>query len=342
MHLIQIGLPGGERRVGLVQGDTALDLTSLQARWTHVYHLFLDARNQERSMADSVAVALQGAQPARWNYASLWAAYPGDPEGWLLPPLDHPDPGHCVIGGTGLTHLGSTKARDQMHKSSDMPETDSEKMFRMGLEGGKPAPGERGVAPECFYKGNGTILRGHHAPLDIPNYAQDGGEEPEIVGCYIIGADGVPYRLGFAVGNEWADHAIERVNYLWLAPSKLRDCAVGPELVTDEPFQDLRGRCRITRDGRVMYDSGELLTGEANMSHTLANMEDHHFKHDQFRVPGDVHLYFFGTMKLSFGQRGPFETGDVVEIAFPSMGRPLVNPVHRLDGEQIPLRIRRA
>ena len=63
------------------------------------------------------------------------------------------------------------------------------------------------------------------------------------------------------------------------------------------------------------------------MSHTLANLEDHHFKYLQFRGPGDVHLYFFGTMKLSFGSRGPFLDGDRVEIAFEGMGASLSNTV---------------
>src|SRR5690349_21942474 len=37
-------------------------------------------------------------------------------EGRLLPPLTHPDPAHCLVTGTGLTHLGSAAARDSMHQ----------------------------------------------------------------------------------------------------------------------------------------------------------------------------------------------------------------------------------
>jgi hypothetical protein len=342
MHLIQFMLPREGRRVGLVEGDIAHDLTAIDPAWTHVYHLFHTARATRRSLEETVRQALAEGQPPQVDYDMLWQAAPGGKQGWLLPPLDHPDPGHCYIGGTGLTHLGSTQARDQMHKSADLPQTDSERMFQMGVQGGKPEPGKRGIAPECFIKGTGVILRGHRDKLDIPSYARDGGEEPEVVGCYIIGEDGVPYRLGYAIGNEWSDHAMERVNYLWLAPSKLRTCAMGPELVTDEDFQDIRGRCRILRGENVLYDSGELLTGEAHMSHSLANMEDHHFKHDQFRVPGDVHLYFFGTMKLSFASRGVFEGGDAIEIDFPSMGRPLVNTVRRYAPDDHPVAVRKA
>ncbi len=42
--------------------------------------------------------------------------------------------------------------------------------------------------------------------LEIPNFTEDGGEEPEIVGCYINDRNGVPCRLGFALANEWSDH----------------------------------------------------------------------------------------------------------------------------------------
>ena len=82
-------------------------------------------------------------------------------EGRVLPPLDHPDPAHCLVTGTGLTHLGSAEARDKMHqklagKAEDL--SDSMKMFRLGLEGGKPKDGKPGVQPEWFYKGDGAAL----------------------------------------------------------------------------------------------------------------------------------------------------------------------------------------
>ncbi len=34
----------------------------------------------------------------------------------MLAPLDHPDPAHLLVTGTGLTHLGSAEGRDSMHK----------------------------------------------------------------------------------------------------------------------------------------------------------------------------------------------------------------------------------
>ncbi|TIU76508.1 MAG: GguC protein, partial [Mesorhizobium sp.] len=100
-------------------------------------------------------------------------------KGRLVSPINHPDPAHLHLTGTGLTHLGSAATRDSMHKKlSDGEEqlTDSMKMFRMGLEGGKPAKGEIGVQPEWFYKGNGTMAVAPGAALMSPAFAQDAGE----------------------------------------------------------------------------------------------------------------------------------------------------------------------
>ncbi|MFO7918632.1 MAG: AraD1 family protein [Anaerolineae bacterium] len=341
MRLIQFTLSDRGRRVGLVEEDAVHDLTALREEWTYLYHVFRAAQKAGHTVEEQIKSLLEQNRAPKLAYEPLWQNRPGNDGGWLLPPLDHPDPAHCIIGGTGLTHTGSMAQRDAMHEDQDAQQTDSEKMFAMGIKGGKPAPGERGIAPECFYKGSGVIMRPHNGFLDIPSFAKDGGEEPEIVGCYIIGENGTPYRLGFAIGDEWSDHAMEQVNYLWLAPSKLRTCSIGPELITDHPFQDIHGACRIYRGDETIYDSGELLTGEEHMSHSLANLEDHHFKHPQFRIPGDVHLYFFGTSKFSYGSRGPLADGDKIEIEFSDMGAPLINYVQTIPSDDTPVAVRK-
>jgi hypothetical protein len=253
-------------------------------------------------------------------------------EGRILSPLDHEDPAHCHITGTGLTHLGSATTRDAMHKKLDAGEetlSDSMKMFRMGLEGGKPKPGERGVQPEWFYKGDGAFLAGPGQALTSPAFALDGGEEPEIAGLYVIGPNGQPFRLGFALANEFSDHVIERQNYLYLAHSKLRPCAVGPEALTGPLPTDIRGTSRIKRKDQVIWEK-PFLSGEANMSHTIANLEYHHFKYAPFRRPGDVHIHMFGTATLSFADGITAQPDDVFEISAPDFGLPLANPL-RID-----------
>jgi hypothetical protein len=202
--------------------------------------------------------------------------------------------------------------------------TDSLRMFQAGVEGGTPAPGQVGAQPEWFYKGNGAIVTSPGAPLDSPDFALDGGEEPELVGLYLIGPDGKPMRLGFAIGNEFSDHVTERSNYLYLAHSKLRACAIGPELRTGPLPRDLRGSSRIHRDGAVVWEK-PFLTGEANMCHSLENLEYHHFKYAAHRRPGDVHLHFFGTATLSFADGIRVQQGDVFEVDLPALGAPLRN-----------------
>ena len=252
--------------------------------------------------------------------------------GRLLSPIDHEDPAHLIMTGTGLTHLGSAEGRDKMHRdaAAAATQTDSMRMFLEGVEGGKPAPGETGQQPEWFYKGDGTGLVAPGAPLTMPDFAQDGGEEPELAGIYLIGPDGMPFRLGLCLANEFSDHVTERHNYLWLAHSKLREAALGPELLVGPPPAHVEGASRILRDGATLWEK-PFLSGEANMSHSLANLEAHHFKYPQFRRPGDIHVHFFGTATLSFADGVRTEPGDVFEIEAVPFTLPLRNPLARAE-----------
>jgi hypothetical protein len=255
------------------------------------------------------------------------ALYTGG-SGWrLLPPIDHPgEPARCMVSGTGLTHVGSARDRQSMHANAGEQLTDSMEMFRWGVAGGRPEAGRIGIPPEWFYKGTGSTLRAHGEPLDIPFYAEDGGEEAEIAGLYVIAPDGAPTRIGMALGNEFSDHQFERKNYLNLAGSKLRTCALGPELVIDYEFDSVPVTATILREGSVLW-SKTFRTGEREMCHSLQNIEHHHFKFEAHRRPGDVHVHFFGTDCLSFGDQIRLRDGDVMQIAAEGYGRPLCNPV---------------
>ncbi len=247
----------------------------------------------------------------------------------LLAPFDHPDPYHHLVTGTGLSHLGSAAARDSMHAKLQKDEselTDSMKMFKWGVEGGKPAPGKIGTAPEWFYKGDGRCVVSPEQPLELPAYALDGGEEVEIVGIYLIGDAGEVLRVGYALGNEYADHVMERQNYLYLAHSKLRQCSYGPELLLGELPASVKGQARLLRGDQVLWQE-DWLSGDDNMCHSIANLEHHHFKYPEFRHPGDVHVHFFGAATGSFTKKIETRTGDVFEISAPLFGRPLRNPL---------------
>ena len=260
-------------------------------------------------------------------------------KGRVLVPIDHPNAAYTFLTGTGLTHLGSADARDRMHaKAHSADASDSMKMFRMGLEGGKPADGGIGVQPEWFYKGDGRCVIGPEQPLLSPDFALDGGEEPELAGIYIIGPDGTPFRLGYTLANEFSDHVTERTNYLYLAHSKLRPASLGPELLVGELPADIRGTVRVRRAGQTVWEK-PFLTGEANMSHHLTNLEHHHFKYELCRRPGDLHIHFFGTATLSFTDGVKAVEGDVFEIEAPPFRLPLRNSLQTLHTPRTRVRV---
>jgi hypothetical protein len=318
MRLIQVGSSGGDRSVGIVIDSERVDLL---AGDLSIRELALRAIDLGISME---AVVRGAARQERRGYSDLVAT------GALLPPIDHPDSAHTVVTGTGLTHLGSADARDRMHKADEEELTDSMRMFRSGIEGGKPNPGEIGFQPEWFYKGDGSALISPYGELPSPSYALGDGEEPEVAGIYVIGPDSTPYRIGYALGNEYSDHTLERSNYLNLAHSKLRPFALGPELLLGELPSHVQGWSRIIRRGEVVWEK-TFVSGEENMSHSIANLEHHHFKYGLFRRPGDVHIHFFGTATLSCADGVEIAAGDEIEIGADVFGRPLRNRVARLE-----------
>ncbi len=318
MRLVQFLDNGGGRAVGMVAEDGRQ--LQLVGGARSVYDVALEAIRR-KSGIEQVARA--------WATQEHIAYEQVVTERRLLPPLDHADPARWLVTGTGLSHLGSAAARDSMHAKLQQDEsqlTDSMKMFKWGMEGGKPRSGQIGVQPEWFYKGDGRCVVPPEQPLELPAFALDGGEEVEVVGLYVVGDDGEVYRVGFALGNEYADHVMERQNYLYLAHSKLRQCSYGPELLLGGLPASVSGTARLMRGGSAIW-SDSWLSGDDNMAHSIANLEHHHFKYHDFRRPGDVHVHFFGAATGSFTKNVKPQIGDVFEIECPAFGRPLRNPL---------------
>lgn len=315
-RLVQLVAPSGERLVALVDEPV---LRTVDA-YASVYELALAALAAAEPLP---AFAQAHVGDRSIPYDEVWEGIAG----WrVLPAIDHPtEPARCLISGTGLTHRRSVDTRQAMH-AADATVTDSMRMYELGAAGGRPVPGSIGTSPEWFYKGNGFVLRGHGEALLVPSYAEDGGEEPEVAGVYLIDPHGAPRRIGMATGNEFADHRLERRNYLYLAASKLRMCALGPELVLDPDFSNVTGEVDIERAGSTIW-SHAIRTGDAAMCHSLENIEHHHFKYEAHRRPGDLHVHFVGADAFSFGDGIDLHTGDVMQIAFAGFGRPLRNPL---------------
>jgi hypothetical protein len=146
------------------------------------------------------------------------------------------------------------------------------------------------------------------------------------VGLYVIADSGEVLRIGFALGNEFSDHLLEKQNYLNLSHSKLRASSFGPELRIGDAPADIFGTVCIYRGDKTIWQA-DFRTGEANMTYSIANIEHHHFKYAGFRRPGDVHCHFMGAATLSFADGVSIQSGDVFEISAPGFGRPLRNPV---------------
>lgn len=318
---------GTQRRVALVEEPRLRLLASFESIYA-LAHAALAARQP------LVAFVQASLSTETLDYDAVYA---GKSAWRLLSPIDHPaDASRCLVSGTGLTHLGSAKNRAAMHEKSASELTDSMRMFRWGLEGGRPPAGQVGNAPEWFYKGNASVLRAPGEPLDVPPYAGDGGEEAEIAGVYLIDPAGQPRRLGMTLGNEFSDHKFEKTNYLNLASSKIRTCSIGPELVVDPVFNSVPGTAAIERGGKTFW-SKEIATGEAEMCHSLANIEHHHFKFETHRRPGDVHVHYYGACALSFGEGVALLEGDVMSVQFSGFGRALRNPLRVSKAANLPL-----
>ena len=332
MRLVQITHPLSGRKVALVQEPFLFLLNDV----TSVYDLVLEAIAGDTDLKAMIENHISG---SRLDYD---AVYNGTLEWTFLPSFDCPaNPFGCLVSGTGLTHKNSALNRQMMHQAEVGSQlTDSMKMYQWGLDGGQPENGTIGSQPEWFYKGTGTILRGHGQALTVPAYADDGGEEPEMAGVYIIDRSGQPFRVGFTTGNEFSDHVMEKKNYLYLAPSKLRTCAIGPELVIDADFTNVEGTVSVLR-GKNQVWSAPVHTGEQNMAHSLANLEYHHFKYADHRQPLQAHVHFFGADAFSFGAGVRLENGDQMRVHWEGLGRPLINPIQIETGNEAFIEVKR-
>ncbi|MEJ7767914.1 MAG: AraD1 family protein [Chitinophagaceae bacterium] len=316
-RLVQLIHPQFGRHVAVVREPTLLLLKDVAS----AYDLALEAINADKKLKDIIQLHVTN---EALDYSSV---YEGKNQWKLLPSFDHPENMmNCIVSGTGLTHKNSALNRQMMHQSSTEKPTDSMQMYQWGLEGGSPEKGTIGTQPEWFHKGNGSMLKAHGEPLEVPPFANDGGEEPEVAGVYLTDKNGEPWRIGFTTANEFSDHVMEKKNYLYLAPSKLRNCSIGPELVIDEEFSELKGTVKILRDEELVWSS-PVQTGEKNMAHSLKNLEYHHFKYPCHRIPLQAHIHFFGADAFSFGSNIKLRDGDVMEINWDGMGRALQNPV---------------
>jgi hypothetical protein len=317
IRLVQLDHPARGRQVALVEEPSLHLLSSVRS----VYDLALEA------IDSSVSIDMLISKYRSRDTLDYSSIYDGSSEWSILPSFDCPQNQFaCLVSGTGLTHKNSALNRQMMHTTGEASMTDSMKMYQWGVEGGRPPAGAIGTQPEWFYKGTGHILKGHRAPLIVPSFGNDGGEEPEIAVVYLTSKTGQVYRIGFTTANEFSDHIMEKKNYLYLAPSKLRNCAIGPELVIDASFDNVEGTVSVVRNKKTIW-SVPVHTGERHMAHSLENLEYHHLKYAEHRLPLQAHVHFLGADAFSFGAGVALQDGDEMIVHWKGFGRPLINPV---------------
>ncbi|RZA02752.1 MAG: GguC protein [Sphingobacteriaceae bacterium] len=315
-HLVQLK-NNATRAVALVSEPELILINNFSS----VYDMALAAVDSGISLKSLIE---QNLSANKLNYDEI---YNGQSEWKLLPAFDNPEnPMNCIVSGTGLTHKSSAMSRQVMHQDADAKPTDSLVMYQWGVEGGNPGDGKIGVQAEWFYKGTGYTLKAHGEPLEVPAFGNDGGEEPEVAALYVIDKTGQPHRVGFATGNEFSDHVMEKKNFLYLAPSKLRQCSIGPELVIDADFNDLPGKVSVSRGNETLWE-GTPATGQSNMAHSLANLEYHHFKYEGHRMPLQAHVHYLGTNAFSYSIQLQLQDKDVMTVQWEGMGRALKNPI---------------
>ena len=204
MRLVQFKMPDGSRQVGRVSEDG-----------NHLHPLEGDrhragaGRSGDRARRASIADA--GRRADRRRDGSTMTSCCS--EGRVLAPLDHPEPARFLVTGTGLTHTGSAAARNQMHVL-----THGEGRRGIGFHedlphgaGGRQAGRRQDRRPaRMVLQGRRHLRRAARRAAADAGLRQGRGEEAEIVGLYIVDApDGHPYRIGYALGNEFSDHVTE-------------------------------------------------------------------------------------------------------------------------------------
>jgi 2-dehydro-3-deoxy-D-arabinonate dehydratase len=242
MKLCQFQTPRGGRRVGVVDGDTVVDITAPSEGVRSVLDLLV--RGKTPTGIDRLAGRLSGGRRPRQPWREIDRAG-GPRRPGLLVPVDPPE-----VWGAGITYRRSADYYTE-HETGH----------------GHRAKGiydhvYEATRPELFFKATASRCAGPHAPIGLRGDSKLTAVEAELA-C-VVGVGGA--IVGYTVGNDLSAWDIERENPLFLPQSKIfqGSFAFGPVMATPSTVRDphaLTIRCVIERDGRVLYD-GQARTGD--------------------------------------------------------------------------------
>jgi 2-dehydro-3-deoxy-D-arabinonate dehydratase len=303
MRLCQFQTPRDGRRVGLVEGDEVVDITSRAEGVGSVLDLVV--RGRTPAGIERLARRLARGRRPRLAWRELDRAATARRPG-LLAPLDPPE-----VWGAGITY----------RRSAD---------YYTAHDTGSGHRGKgiydhvyESARPELFFKASAARCVGPHAPVGLRGDSKLTAVEAEL--AVVIGVGGA--IVGVTAGNDLSAWDIERENPLFLPQSKIfqGSFAFGPVIATRSTVPDphaLTIRCVIERDGKPLYE-GRAST--ADLKRRCEELVDWLGRYNPI-PPGTV--LSTGTGILVPDEHG-LQPGDVVTITIEPIGT-LRNPVRRL------------
>lgn len=301
MKLVQFYQPGQGTGVGIVQGDTVLDLSEHNPDVETVNDMIHLAATVHMSLSELAERLLNGADGEITEYA--YDILDTDPDvgvPHLTVPLFAPE-----VWGFGVTYKRSAEFRD-----ADAEQNIYDRVYNS-------------PRPEAFFKATPSRCSGPHAPIGVRSDSVLTATEPEL--AYVLGAPGE--IIGYTLCNDVSAWDLERENPLYLNQSKIYFgcCAFGPTMVTADSIEDpynLDITCEIIRGETTIYE------GHANTSQLARKFDElnEYLYRDNPIPPGTV--VSTGTGIMVPNDLALME-GDIVNISSPEIGT-LSNPVMQL------------
>ncbi len=316
MRIVQYRESGSDR-VGIVDGDTLIDLTAGPLGPTSIHDIYYRFGGSDRGfLAAAIDLADAGASLSLGNLLDG-----KDGNRHLRPSVTAPSgQKHLLrIWLAGVTHEDSAKLREleaQQHTGQAINVYDQK--YRECAKGG---------IPELFAKTDPDSCVAHGQTVSRPNTTIRLVPETELASVYALRADGQIERLGFTGGNDYTDNGIEAANPLNLPQAKnwSGGCAsLGPVLVTDDAFDpsDVSVFCDVIRAGaKVAGKSGHTGSSNLNMPDGLFHLERSLFERVPLE-PDELQVLYWGT-PIVFSDSDLADglvDGDVVKMTFSGIG----------------------
>ena len=324
MKLLQFSSSPDEQslRIGLIENDEVIDLTSTPPHPTSLYDLYYLHGGQTAGLEQTVQEILSNAIEApRMKLHKLSENTSDLSKPHLISPVTPPQgsPHLMRIWLAGVTHEDSAKLREIEAKQAT---GDAVNVYDQ-----KYRECARGGIPELFSKSDPYSLVGHGGAISRPTDTLRLVPETELVSIYGCNDSGQIERLGYTGGNDYTDNGIEAENPLNLSQAKnwSHGCAsLGPILVTESEFDNksVTVSCEILRDGdRVGYKTGQTGQQHLNMPDGLFHLERSLFSRLPLE-PKALQVLYWGT-PLVFAESdlpNGLLNGDTVRLEFGDIG----------------------